>query len=276
MRFVPALVAMAMALTSPVWASILHSSPRKAAPTHVALPTDVRPERYDINITPNAANLTFAGHEAVTIAVKRATPRIVLNAADIRIEKVVLSCLPDEPTVTYDKAQQTTTFTFGKSIAPGRYTLAIDYTGVIYKVASGFFALDYAGDNGLQRALFTQFENSDARRFAPMWDTPGAKAVFALSVETPAGQMAVSNMPVVGAIKIKSENGAVRTITRFAATPKMSSDRLFLALGDFERVHKTVGKTDVGAVVRRGKTAQAQLASDGRPEVDAWLAAHPE
>ena len=80
--------------------------------------------------------------------------------------------------------------------APGRYTLSLDYTGVIYQQASGFFALDYAGQNGQQRALFTQFENSDARRLIPSWDEPGVKAVYALTVEAPAGEMAVSNMPI--------------------------------------------------------------------------------
>ena len=266
-RFFSAIVAIAIATTSPAWASGSHKSIAKAAPAHIALPSEVRPERYKINIAPDAANLTFVGHEAVSIVVNRATSRIVLNAADITIQKVVLSCLPDEPAITYDKTQQTATFTFPKSILPGRYTLAIDYSGVIYKQASGFFALDYAGDHGPQRALFTQFENSDARRFAPMWDEPGAKAVFALSVETPDGQMAVSNMPVQDTIKVNSASGPARTVTRFAETPKMSSYLLFLALGDFERVHKMVGKTDVGVVVRRGKTAQAQFALDAAAQL---------
>ena len=86
---------------------------------------------------------------------------------------------------------------FARPLAPGRYTLSIDYTGKIYQQASGLFALDYETAAGTkQRALFTQFENSDARRFAPMWDEPGIKSVFALSVEVPVGQMPVSNMPV--------------------------------------------------------------------------------
>jgi hypothetical protein len=50
-------------------------------------------------------------------------------------------------------------------------------------------------DGKKQRALFTQFENSDARRMIPSWDEPAYKASFALDVTVPAGQMAVSNMP---------------------------------------------------------------------------------
>jgi aminopeptidase N len=267
MKLAVAFAAALLAVANPVWAAPAKAA-KASAPGHIALPTDVTPERYDIAITPNAKDLTFLGHEAITVVVKRPTARIVLNAADITFGRVQLSCSPEAPKVTLDKAQQTATFTFAKPIAPGRYTLAIDYAGVIYAQASGFFALDYAGAQGKQRALFTQFENSDARRFAPMWDEPGVKSVFALSVDTPDGQMAVSNMPAADTVTVAPEHGgAARRITRFADTPKMSSYLLFLALGDFERLHRQVGKTDVGVVVRRGDTAKAQFALDAASEL---------
>ncbi len=263
MRVALALTAALLAASSP---SLAASAELKLAAAHVALPADVRPERYDIAITPNAKDLTFLGHEAVVITVKRATNRIVLNAADITFSKVTISCRDELAKVVIDKDQQTAAFVFAKPIAPGRYTLDIDYAGTIYQQASGLFALDYASEpnlkqGGKERALYTQFENSDARRFAPMWDEPGAKAVFALSVDTPEGQMAVSNMPVADVLTVAPHDGSAgRRITRFTDTPKMSSYLLFLGLGDFERVHTMVGKTDVGVVVRRGKTDQAQYA----------------
>jgi aminopeptidase N len=267
MKLAVAFAAALLAVSSPAWAAPAKTA-QASAPAHVALPTDVTPERYDIAITPNAKDLTFVGHEAITIVVKRPTARIVLNAADITIGRVQLSCSPEAPQVALDKAQQTATFTFAKTIAPGRYTLAIDYAGTIYQQASGFFALDYTGAQGKQRALFTQFENSDARRFAPMWDEPGVKSVFALSVDTPDGQMAVSNMPAADTVTVAPEHGGTaRRITRFADTPKMSSYLLFLALGDFERIHRQVGKTDLGVVVRRGDTAKARFALDAATEL---------
>src|SRR3954452_2371777 len=112
MRFVTALAAALLAASSPALAAPKAPAPaqhKPAAPTpvaHVALPTDVRPERYDIAITPNAKDLTFLGHEAVTITVKRATNRIVLNAADITFGKVTLSCRDELPKVVFDKNQQ--------------------------------------------------------------------------------------------------------------------------------------------------------------------------
>jgi aminopeptidase N len=269
MKFAIAMAAALLAVSSSSLAAPTRHKPAaaKIAP-HVALPADVRPERYDIAITPNAKDLTFLGHEAVVITVKRATNRIVLNAADITFGKVTISCRDELPKVVVDKDQQTAAFVFDKPIAPGRYTLGIDYAGTIYQQASGFFALDYVGEHGKERALYTQFENSDARRFAPLWDEPAAKAVFALSVDTPEGQMAVSNMPVSDVLTVAPRDGRPgRRITRFADTPKMSSYLLFLALGDFERVHAMVGKTDVGVVVRRGKTDQAQFSLKAATEL---------
>ena len=72
----------------------------------------------------------------------------------------------------------------------------MDYTGKIGTQANGLFAIDYDTQAGKKRALFTQFENSDARRMIPSWDEPAHKATFTLERPCRAAQMAVSNMPV--------------------------------------------------------------------------------
>ena len=160
---------------------------------------------------------------------KQPTDRIVLNAADLAFLRVSLADAAENPRVVLDPDQQTAAFVFSQSLAPGRHRLDIDYTGRIYQQASGLFALDTRVAGRPVRDLFTQFENSDARRFAPCWDEPAATAVFSLTVEAPAGEMAVSNMPVARTEPLP----AGRRATTFADTPKMSSYLLFLALGDF-------------------------------------------
>jgi aminopeptidase N len=263
MKFVPVLAALLLAAASPAMAAPAPAKARPAGAAHVALPTSVRPEHYRVLITPHVADLKFDGLESIDLEVKAPTDRIVLNAADIAFQKAALSGEPAAPRIVLDKEQQTAAFVFGHKLAPGRYTLGLTYSGVIYTQASGLFALDYQTDKGKERAIFTQFENSDARRFVPCWDEPGVKAVFSLSVQAPAGQMPVSNMPV--ADTKPAQAGLVRT--RFADTPKMSSYLLFFALGDFERIHRMVGRTDVGVVVRRGMTGQAQFALDAATEL---------
>jgi aminopeptidase N len=114
--------------------------------------------------------------------------------------------------------------------------------------------------------LFTQFENSDARRFVPCWDEPARKATFTLAATVPAGLMAVGNMPVAADETLADGRHHVR----FAPTPRMSSYLLFFALGDFERVHRRVRGVDVGVIVRRGQTARAGYALDAAVELLAW------
>jgi aminopeptidase N len=253
-----ALLASPAALAAPAKAPVAPAPPRR-----VVLPTDVRPERYEIRIVPDADKLTFRGEARIAIRVLRPTRSIELNAADITFGQVSLSGVRGAPKITLDDHAQTAAFDFGRALAPGRYTLSIAYAGRIYQQPSGLFAIDYDTAQGKRRALYTQFENSDARRFVPCWDEPGIKAVFSISVEAPAGEMTVSNMPEAGAVPLP---GGRRLVT-FADTPRMSSYLMFLGVGDFERIHRKVGDVDVGVVVRRGAADQAAFDLDAAAEL---------
>jgi aminopeptidase N len=260
MKLLIALAAAVLAASTPAFAQA-PAAPK--AQERVVLPKTVTPIRYDIRVAPDAAKLSFTGQAKITVQVNQATDRIVLNAADLTIKSASLSGRTEAPRIVLGKADETAAFVFAKPLAPGRYVLTTDYSGTIFQQASGMFALDYDGVGGKQRALFTQFENSDGRRFAPMWDEPGVKAVFALTVEGPADQMAVSNMPVAETTPLPGGRAAVR----FADSPKMSSYLLFMALGDFERISKKVGNVDIGVVVRRGETAKGQFALNAAADV---------
>ena len=260
-KLVSLLAAASLAFAAPAWvATAADASP---AADRVVLPSAVAPERYEIRIAPDPEHLSFRGHAHIAVRVKKTTDRIVLNAADLAFQRVSLSAAAEAPRIELDTAGQTAAFVFPHRLAPGRYELDIDYTGRIYQQASGLFALDSNVAGRKSRALFTQFENSDARRFAPLWDEPAAKAVFSLTVEAPAGQMAVSNMPVARTEPVAGGGSAVT----FADTPKMSSYLLFLALGDFERIHRQVGGVDIGVVARRGEAENGRFALDAAADL---------
>jgi aminopeptidase N len=233
----------------------------------VVLPDAVVPEHYRIDFTPDIEGLTFKGTVEIDVKVRRATRTIVLNAADLVIDSASLSGESKPPVVTLDEKVQTATLTFDRPLAHGARKLSIAYHGTIYTSASGLFALDYQAPQGgpkpQLRALFTQFENSDARRFVPCWDEPGVKTTFELSATLPADLMPISNMPV--AATEKSAGGLQHV--RFAKSPKMSTYLLFFGAGDFERVHRTVQGVDVGIVVKRGDTAIAAYALDATAEL---------
>ena len=233
---------------------------RKAAPPAVRattqLPRNVVPSHYAIEVTPHADKLAFDGKVKIDIDVLEATPTIVLQAVNLRFANSVLTGKGGKtftPKVSMDEASQTATFAFDASLPAGRYTLAIDYTGVINTQANGLFAIDYDSEAGKQRALFTQFEAPDARRFVPSWDEPNLKATFDLTVNAPKGQMVVSNMP---AIATRDLGNGLQQV-RFGTSPKMSTYLLFLAVGEFERATDMVDGTEVGVVTPKGKVAQA-------------------
>jgi aminopeptidase N len=233
-------------------------APRAVASDRIVLPATVTPLRYALEFKPDISKRTFTGQVATDIEVLSATKTLMLNAADLSFSQVALSGRAEAPAVSYDKTQETATLTFAKTVAPGRYRLTIAYSGLINQHAAGLFAVDYDGVGGRQRALFTQFENSDARRFLPCWDEPNRKAVFTLTAVVPADQLAVSNMPVA---KREAAGPGLSRIT-FAPSPKMSSYLLYFSVGDFERIARRVGKVEVGVVFKRGDAKKAAYALD--------------
>ena len=229
-----------------------------AGPATTQLPRNVRPTQYDVAIIPDAVGMTFSGKVVISIEVLQPTSAITLNAIDLHFTAVRLTDatgkpLFPSPKVRVNAADQTTTFTFGHLIPIGHYQLGLDYTGKIGTQAVGLFALDYDSPTGHKRALYTQFENSDARRFIPSWDEPAYKATFTLEVTVPGGRMAVSNMPASNSTTL----GDGRTRITFAQSPRMSTYLLFFAMGDFDRATDKVDGTEISVITQKGTIAQA-------------------
>ena len=242
-------------------------APTKAAiEATTQLPRGVRPLHYDIAITPDAKNASFSAQVAIDLEITAPTNSITLNATELKFARATLapkSGAVQEAKIAVNDEAQTATFTFARPLQRGRYKLALDYSGAIGTQAVGLFSLDYGTADGKRRALFTQFENSDARRMIPSWDEPAYKASFALRATVPAGEMAVSNMPVKSSTTLADG----RVEVRFAETPKMSTYLLFFALGDFERATANVDGTELGVVTRRGSVAQAAFALESSKAV---------
>ncbi|MEZ5656221.1 MAG: M1 family metallopeptidase [Sphingobium sp.] len=232
------------------------------------LPRIAVPNHYTIKATPDAANLKFSAEATIDIELKQATDTITLNAADLTFASA--SIRPDGKkkamagTVAVDAEQQTATVSFPKTLEPGKYKLAFAYSGIINTQANGLFALDYKDNDGAdKRALFTQFEAPDARRFVPSWDEPSYKATFDLSVVVPKGQMAVGNMPITSSVAQKDGTSLVT----FGTSPKMSTYLLFLGMGELERKTTQAAGTEIGVVTGKGNVDKAQLALDAAADI---------
>ncbi len=231
------------------------------AQTTTQLPRNARPLHYAVTITPDAWNLSFLGKVQIDFEVLSPTDTVTLQAADLAIASATLRTPAGKQlpaVVTLDAHEQTARLRFPQSLAKGKYQVALDYSGKIYTQPSGLFAVDYESAGAKKRALYTQFENADARRMVPSWDEPSHKATFTLSANIPSKEMAVSNMPV----EKTTELGNGRSLVQFARTPAMSTYLLFFGLGEFERVTAKVGNTEVGIVTKTGGSANAGFALD--------------
>jgi len=229
-----------------------------ATPERVVLPSEVVPTHYEVAITPDVAHKRFEGSVEISLDVLEPTRAIVLNAAELQFTAVRLAGRTDVPRIAYDAARQTATLWFAAPLPQGSHELTIAYTGRINSNAAGLFVLDYEARGSRREALFTQFENSDARRFLPCWDEPARKASFTLTATVPAGDMAVSNMPVASS---ESLPGGLKRV-HFLTSPRMSSYLLFFAAGDFQRISKVVNGVELGVVVKRGDLGKARFALD--------------
>jgi aminopeptidase N len=236
-----------------------------AATVTTQLPRGVVPTHYALAFTPDADKLTFTASVKIDIDVAAPTRTITLHAADLDITKAAIAGA-GAAKVSLDAQAQTATFTFAKPIAKGSHVLAIDYSGKIYKQAAGLFALDYDTDQGKKRALYTQFENSDARRFIPSWDEPFFKATYDVQVTVPAGQMAIGNMPITKSEPLYSGKNRVT----FATSPKMSTYLLFFGLGEFDRATAKVGDVEMGVITKKGDLAKADFALKSSGPILQW------
>jgi aminopeptidase N len=262
-KILPLLIAAApIALVTP---ALAQAGP--AAGITTQLPRGAVPGHYAIEVTPDAAKLTFTGKVTIDVTVSTAMPALVLNAADLSFGDVMLTPAKGKAikgSAKVDADAQTVTLDFGKPLVPGQYKLAITYAGVINTQANGLFALDYTNNEGqAKRALFTQFEAPDARRFVPSWDEPSYKATFDLSAIIPTGELAVGNMPV----KTTKDLGGGKTQVTFGTSPKMSSYLLFFGLGELERATKMAGATEVGVITGKGNSGKAALALDASASI---------
>jgi len=265
-RLMSAAIALAFCGLAALPACAAPAKPKTAIEATTQLPRGVQPLHYDIALTPDAASASFGARVAIDLELTAPTSSITLHAAGLKFARATLTGKTGgarEARIALDEAAQTATFRFAKPLARGRYTLALDYTGSIGSQAVGLFSLDYDTAAGKRRALFTQFENSDARRMIPSWDEPAFKASFALRVTVPSSEMAVSNMPIQSSTPLPDG----RVSVRFADTPKMSTYLLFFALGDFERATASVDGTELGVVTRRGSLPQAAFALEASQAV---------
>ena len=193
------------------------------------LPQTVHPEHYQLLLTPNLKDATFAGSERIDVLLDQPVDSITLNAVEIKFQSVTtkIDGKDIKATVTEDEKKQQVTFNFNRTLPAGRLTLEIEYTGILNGQLRGF----YLSKTAKRNYAVTQFEPTDARRAFPSFDEPAFKATFDVSLVVDKNDTAISNTNIVS-----DTPGPVvgQHTIRFATTPKMSTYLVVFLVGDFQ------------------------------------------
>ncbi|MDA1258942.1 MAG: M1 family metallopeptidase, partial [Chloroflexi bacterium] len=226
----------------------------ETTPSRYRLPKTVTPSRYELTLEPDLVNFTFAGTEAVEIAVGEAIDAIVLNTIELEIDEAWVSARDGSRTevsgTEYDEELQRATLSLASTLSPGYYILHARFHGILNDQLHGFYRSTFKDDAGVEHTIATtQMEATDARRAFPCWDEPEFKAVYGITLVIPEDQFAVSN-----AAEISNEVADGKRTVRFADTMKMSTYLVAFIVGPFEATDPVdVNGTPLRIVYPRGK-----------------------
>ena len=236
----------------------------------VVLPDNVRPVHYDLTLTPNFDDFTFAGEVDITVSMEPGASEIVLNCAEIDIHTASVSWTDTNgeqehaaSSIAYDTENERAIISI--ATAPGDGVvgnphLRMTFTGELNDKLRGFYRSQYTNPEGeIAYLATTQFEATDARRSLPCWDEPAVKASFQVTLNIPQDMQAVSNTPI---IEERHGDNGLKTLV-FDRTPVMSTYLLAYVIGDLTHIEKEAADgTMVGVWMTRGKEEQGQFALD--------------
>ncbi|MDQ2780234.1 MAG: M1 family metallopeptidase, partial [Pseudomonadota bacterium] len=268
----PGLMAVLLCASRPAWSQTRFDFER----TPGNLPKTVVPVRYGLQLDLDPMLDTFRGRVAIEVEVRQPVMSIVLHARDLQSTAAVLhqgaTVRPLQQGIGPIGQSWSLTPQDAAVIAPGRYTVVLDYVGHVNATGNGLFhavvAVDNAAGPGRQKAthgndatpvrmLATQLEAIDARSVFPCFDEPAFRAVFELAVRAPPGLQVVSNMPERSG---SPQPDGAATLHRFEPTPPMPSYLLAVSAGRFD----SLGGKAVGVPLRiltaPGKALQATYA----------------
>ncbi|CAG9134640.1 unnamed protein product [Plutella xylostella] len=211
--------------------------------TDLRLPRTVRPEKYNLRLTPYIfeGNFTFDGELSVVIAVKNATDSITFHGVELTFKSIKLYEKSSGRVLrivqrTEDAPRQFHTISLNETLKKGqRYVMNVTYTGILNDDLHGFYRSSYVEKNVTRWIAVTQFQATDARRAFPCWDEPALKARFTISIARPANMTSVSNMNAVGP---PTQHATIKEYVwdQYAESLPMSTYLVAFAVTDFKKM----------------------------------------
>jgi aminopeptidase N len=206
------------------------AAPQPPSFTGMRLPSAVRPTGYQAKLRVDPARPDFSATIAIELSIAQPTARFWMHAEGLRIRRASILTGATSATVRVTQtAPSLIAIDLPAPLAVGSARLEIEYNGDITRTDE--HALFSQEENGRRYAI-TDMEPVYARRVFPCFDEPSFKAPWQLTLTVPAGNLALSNGPV---LRESPADGGWRTI-EFAATPPLSSYLIAFAVGPYELV----------------------------------------
>ncbi|KAK9099439.1 hypothetical protein Syun_026484 [Stephania yunnanensis] len=228
------------------------------------LPKFANPRRYDLTLQPNLDSRKFNGSVEIDVEIVSETRFLVLNAADLAIERDSVSFKSRTTDreefralgVELVEEDEILVIEFDGVINVGEGRLRIQYQGTLNDRMKGFYR-SVCEINGEKRNMaVTHFEPADARLCFPCWDEPAMKATFKITVVVPSELRALSNMPVVE----EQMEGHLKIVS-FQESPIMSTYLVAVIVGLFDYVEdQTSDGVKVRVYCQVGKGNQGKFA----------------
>lgn len=248
-----------------------------AAPVSMRLPATVQPQAYALHLQVDPEQTRHQGEVKITLLLQQPIPArgaIRLHAKGLQLHEIWLEAGARRwrgraVQLDADRVE----LHFGQPLAAGPAMLQISFSGPIStRDVYGLFRQQEGGQWG----AYSQFEATGARQAFPLFDEPGWKLPWTLSLTVPQALVAVSNMPV--ASEAVDRPGFKRI--QFQPTPPMPSYLLALGVGRFDLVDAgragQDGRVPLRFVVPAGRQADVAYAAGitGRilDRLEAWFA----
>jgi len=220
------------------------------------LPPGPHPTGYRVDLTMDPAQPSFHGTVDVALELPPATGFVWMNGKGLTVSAAEVIAGNDRlPAKASKGGEEFLGFAFPRPLG-GAVTLHVAFGAELTDRGEGL----YTQASGEDRYLFTQFENTSARRMVPCFDEPSYKVPWQLTVHVPKGTPAFSNTHVVADV---DEEGGTHRVS-FAQTPPLPSYLLALAVGPIEIVDAgTAGarKTPLRVLVPKGRVDQGAFAA---------------
>ncbi|KAF5327080.1 hypothetical protein D9619_004508 [Psilocybe cf. subviscida] len=226
------------------------------AQTSNRLPTTVRPTHYDLTLKTDIHASSFQGVLKIELSIIEESREIVLHSANLLILNASIKTSESDEkhdlSPRFDDKRDFLIFDPPNVLKPAsKAELRVAFSADMSSSLMGYFKSSYQSREGKQEyCAITQFEPTAARHVFPCWDEPLFKASFAITMISRSDTVSLSNMSAQSE-DIIVEKGLVPPeidipgdgewkMTRFDATPPMSTYIVAFANGRFEYLESSV------------------------------------